>query len=85
LSVQQQRSESVDALGIVALHSVREVPWGQRTLRLLDPDGNLIEWGESVACFVRRLHRTCGSDQDVAETTGVGIDEVRRILDKGTP
>lgn len=36
-------------------HAVREQPWGQRVVRFYDPDGHLIEVGESMACAVRRM------------------------------
>lgn len=78
----QQLADSLLGSGLPVLHPVREEPWGQRTLRLQDPDGNLLEWGESIPCFVRRLYAATGNAVAVAEKTGVGVERVREILER---
>ena len=37
------------------VHSLHEHQWGQRTFRLYDPDGNVIDIGETHAASVRRV------------------------------
>ena len=36
------------AFEIHYLHKLKEYPWGQRAIRLYDPDGHLIEIGEAL-------------------------------------
>jgi len=67
-------------LGLPVLHDLRTEPWGQRTIRLRDPDGNLIEWGESIPCFVRRLSHAGNSVDAIAAHTGVAPGKIRDIL-----
>lgn len=47
--------------GTALLHGVREQPWAQRVLRCLDPDGHVVELGESLEATARRL-RSGGLD-----------------------
>jgi predicted enzyme related to lactoylglutathione lyase len=39
------------------LHQIAEQPWCQRVMRFFDPDGHIIEVGESMEAVVRRLHK----------------------------
>ena len=41
--------------GIDLLHGVKEHPWGRRAVRLHDPDGHVVEVGESMKVVVKRL------------------------------
>jgi catechol 2,3-dioxygenase-like lactoylglutathione lyase family enzyme len=34
--------------GVEFIHSIREEPWGQRVMRLYDPDGHIVEIGEPM-------------------------------------
>lgn len=62
------------------VHGIAEETWGQRTLRFLDPDGNIVELGESIPCFCRRLHASGLSAEAVARRTGVAPETVRNYL-----
>jgi catechol 2,3-dioxygenase-like lactoylglutathione lyase family enzyme len=62
------------------LHDVAEEAWGQRTIRFFDPDGNLIELGESIPCFCRRLYSDGMTIEQVASKTGVAADKVREYV-----
>lgn len=37
------------------VHGVKEFPWGQRVIRLYDPDRHIVEVGESMKAVVLRL------------------------------
>lgn len=80
----QTRAESMLRQGVPLLHGVQLEAWGQRTVRLMDPDGNLVEWGESVDCFVRRLASEGNDAEAIATKTGVQVDAVRQILSMST-
>jgi catechol 2,3-dioxygenase-like lactoylglutathione lyase family enzyme len=62
------------------LHPVHEEPWGQKTIRLYDPDGHLIEVGESMATFVNRLHKEGLTPEAVAARTGIPPETVTTLI-----
>jgi lactoylglutathione lyase len=45
---------------------LQETPWGQRALRLLDPDGHVIEVAESMKAVVRRMLATGEAVEEVS-------------------
>ena len=62
------------------LHNVEEEKWGQYTIRFYDPEGNLVEIGESMNCFVNRMHKTGMDDKQIAEKTGLKASHVAEIV-----
>jgi catechol 2,3-dioxygenase-like lactoylglutathione lyase family enzyme len=72
--------ERIKASGVKLLHDVVEEPWGQQTLRFFDPDGNLVEIGESIPTFVRRHHAAGLSPEAVAEKTGMPLETVLGVI-----
>ena len=42
-------------MSVRLVHPIREHSWGQRALRLYDPDGHVIEVGEPMSAVVRRF------------------------------
>lgn len=53
--------------GIEMFHGMREYPWGQRVVRFYDPDGHVLEVGDSMKVVVKKM---LGS--------GMSIDEVHK-------
>jgi catechol 2,3-dioxygenase-like lactoylglutathione lyase family enzyme len=70
----------IKASGVALLHDIEEEAWGQRTLRFFDPDGNIVELGESIPCFCRRMSASGLSDAEVAKKTGVSEEAVAQHL-----
>ena len=64
------------------LHEIHEEAWGQQTIRFFDPDGHLIEIGESMKQFVGRFYSQGFTVEQVSERTHVPVDEVKRLLKK---
>jgi len=62
------------------LHEIHEEPWGQRTVRFFDPDRHLIEVGETLESFVRRLHGGGLTPEQVARKSSVPLEKVNEIL-----
>lgn len=62
------------------LHDIIEETWGQKTLRIFDPDDNLIEIGEKLEVFIRRLYATGMTLQQIAEKTGVPVNQIEKII-----
>ncbi|MBN1952227.1 MAG: VOC family protein [Bacteroidales bacterium] len=70
----------IKASGAEFLHEVKTEPWGQQTFRFFDPDGHLIEIGESLATFIHRIFEETGSVRETAERTGVPEGTVRQFI-----
>lgn len=73
--------EKLNQNNIELLHAVHEEPWGQRTVRFFDPDRHLIEVGEPLETFVKRLSYDM-TPEEVSEKTSIPIDVVRELIDK---
>ena len=62
------------------IHGPREEPWGQRTVRLFDPDGFIVEIAEPMDCVVRRLHEKGVPESDIAAQTQLPRSVVKTTL-----
>jgi catechol 2,3-dioxygenase-like lactoylglutathione lyase family enzyme len=67
------------------LHDIHEEPWGQQTIRFFDPDGHLIEIGESMAQFVCRFYNQGLTIDQVSKRTSVPVEAVKKILSSVLP
>ena len=65
---------------VLFLHDVTEEAWGQMTVRFFDPDRNLVELGESMPAFCKRLHASGLSLNETAQKTGIALDDVKRFI-----
>ena len=63
--------------GLYLVNDVKEYPWGQRVFRFFDPDGNLIELGESMRSVGLRYLAQGMSDEEVAQRTQHPVELVR--------
>jgi hypothetical protein len=63
--------QRLQAAGVQFIEGIQEQPWGQRAMRLYDPDGHIIEIGEPMDITVRRFHRQGWSIERIAEKTGM--------------
>jgi catechol 2,3-dioxygenase-like lactoylglutathione lyase family enzyme len=63
--------QRLQAAGVEFIEGIREQPWGQRAMRLYDPDGHIIEIGEPMDITVRRFYRQGWSIERIAEKTGM--------------
>jgi len=57
--------------GIEFLHAIREQPWGQRVMRLYDPDGHMLEIGETMQEVAWRFHQQGWSIESICVKTGM--------------
>lgn len=62
------------------VHPVQEHRWGQRAVRLYDPDRHIIEVGESMAKVARRFLDGGLSVEGVARRMDVSLEYVRELL-----
>lgn len=66
--------------GVKFLHEINEEQWGQRTVRFYDPDGHLVEVGETLPVFVKRIYKEEKTVEGVARRTYLDIKLVYKIL-----
>lgn len=63
------------------LHEMSTEIWGQRTIRFYDPDGHLIEVGEAIPVFLKRVYMEEGENlKSTSKRTFMPEDTIRRIL-----
>jgi catechol 2,3-dioxygenase-like lactoylglutathione lyase family enzyme len=65
--------------GVEFVHPLREQPWGQRVVRIYDPDRHIIEVGEPMSVVVSRLLGQGMSVEQAAERTGMPVEAVQQI------
>lgn len=70
----------IKAKGIKLIHDVAEEQWGQQTIRFYDPDENIVELGESMAGFCKRLFRSGLNIAEVSQKTGIPQKKVKEYL-----
>lgn len=60
-------------------HALRELPWGQRTFRVYDPDGNILDIGETHEAAVRRMVAEGMPRERVAEKICLPLETIDRM------
>ena len=67
--------------GIKFLHRINVELWGQRTIRFYDPDGHLIEVGEAMHVFLRRVYEEENFDiEATSKRTFTSVKMLKEIL-----
>jgi catechol 2,3-dioxygenase-like lactoylglutathione lyase family enzyme len=71
----------VSSKNIPLVHPLQEQPWGQLVFRIYDPDGHIVEVGESIPSFVRRFLSQGMTVEEAAARTSVPEEAVRQIAE----
>ena len=66
------------------VHPLREQPWGQRVIRILDPDGHVVEIGEPMPFVIARFLAQGMTPEAVAERTLMPLEFVQQVADNTT-
>jgi len=67
--------------GVKFLHEINTELWGQRTIRFYDPDGHLIEVGEEMSIFLKRIYEEEGKDLEAtAKRTFMPIEALKHFV-----
>ncbi len=64
------------------IHQIREEPWGQRVMRFYDPDGHIIELGETMEAVVWRFCKQGLSTDEVSQRTSMPAGFVERVVNE---
>lgn len=72
--------KTIKKQNIPLLHDLHEESWGQKTIRVFDPDNNLVEIGESIPTFIKRMYKEGMSVEEIAEKSSVAKEQVEKII-----
>lgn len=70
----------LEACGVEFRHGKREAPWGQYSILICDPDGHLIEVGETMHALVGRFARQGLNPEQISERTSLPLPAVLNFL-----
>ena len=76
--------QRLQAAGVEFIEGIQEQPWGQRAMRLYDPDGHILEIGEPMDITVRRFYRQGWSIERIAEKTGMPPEFIEKTIKEQT-
>lgn len=71
----------LEGFSIRYAHPPYEQPWGQRAVRFYDPDGHLIEVGESMSAAVRRMGQQGMSAEEICRRTSYPMPFIQASLE----
>ncbi|MBP1047768.1 VOC family protein [Enterococcus sp. BWM-S5] len=69
-----------EAESVVFLHSIREYPWGQRSIRIYDVDKNILEIAESMDSVIKNCIAQGMIVEDIAKKTMYPIEYIETLL-----
>ncbi|HNX58539.1 MAG TPA: VOC family protein [Spirochaetota bacterium] len=75
---------ALDARNVEYLHRIIEQAWRQRAIRFFDPDGHIVEVGESMEAAVRRLHAGGMSAEEIARESLMPMEFIAYALGTST-
>lgn len=64
--------------GLQWVHEIREYPWGQRDIRVYDPDMHIVEIAEDMNEVIKRFFRQGMAAEEVAARTMYPIEVVKQ-------
>jgi catechol 2,3-dioxygenase-like lactoylglutathione lyase family enzyme len=71
--------QRVHEAGVEFVHDIREQPWGQRVIRLYDPDGHILEIGELMETVIRRFYQQGWSIDRIREKSGMPREFIESV------
>jgi len=76
-------SAALAEAGVDFVHSVVEQPWGQRVLRVYDPDQHIVEFAEPMPAVIKRILNEGLTVEALTERTSMPLEIVQRIAQAG--
>ena len=64
--------------GLQWVHEIKEYPWGQRDIRIYDPDKHIVEIAEDMNTVIKRFFSQGMSSEEVAERTMFPLEVVKQ-------
>lgn len=76
----QTKDSWMGFLGIRYVHPVQEHSWGQRAVRIYDPDQHVIEIGENIKVVCRRFLESGMTEEETARRMDVPLKFVHACM-----
>jgi predicted enzyme related to lactoylglutathione lyase len=73
----------LQAEGVNVIQPLYEQPWGQRTLRISDPDGHIVDVGEPMPLAIKRLAADGLDSAAIHAKTMMPVSVIENILQDG--
>ena len=73
-------ADKLKACGVEYVHPVKEHAWGQRVVRIYDPDRHIIEVGENLKTVCKRFLNSGMTPEQAAERMGVPVKFVNACM-----
>ena len=73
-------ADKLRSFDINYVHPIKEHGWGQRVVRFYDPDGHIIEVGESIKTVVHRFLGSGMTPEQVAERMDVPLKLINACM-----
>ena len=65
---------------LLFVHEITEQGWGQKSFRVLDPDGYIVEIAEEIAGVYKRFYQSGMSLKEISLRTSTSQEEIKEIL-----
>ena len=75
-----QFAERLEECGVEYVHPVKEHSWGQRAVRIYDPDMHIIEIGENMISVVKRFLDSGMSAEETAVRMDVSLEYIKECM-----
>jgi len=62
------------------VHEVKEYPWGQRDIRIYDPDNHIVEIAEDMSVVIKRFLNQGLTPEEVSKRTMYPLEIVKQYL-----
>lgn len=72
--------QKLNSYNVTLVHPLKEQTWGQRVVRFYDPDGHIIEVGESLRKVVKRFFSQGLSLEDISKRMDVPLDYIKEMI-----
>lgn len=69
----------LEAGGVTYVHPIKEQPWGQRVVRIYDPDQHIIDIGEPMPVVILRYLAQGMKEEEIAQKTFMPVEIIRQI------
>ena len=75
--------QELQAAGVTVIQPLYEQPWAQRTLRIADPDGHIVDVGEPMPLAIKRLAAEGLDYAAIHARTMMPVPVIEKIIESG--
>ena len=72
--------QRLNEAGVEFIHPISEQPWGQRVMRFYDPDGHIVEIGETMEAVVWRFYEQGLSMDSISKKSAMPPEFIESVI-----